>query len=447
MNLILTKGRSLTGRLSLLYFLQFAVWGSYLGCLGQYLGAAGFGSRIAWFYSMIGVASILMPAMMGMIADRHISPARLLGLCHLSASLFMLADWLYAMLTPAPSFGVFFSLYALFTLFYLPTIALANTTTFTILKDSGADTLSHFPKIRIWGTIGFVAAMWFVNSAYIGDNGLGFTLSETNPYSAQRFQYTPMMLFMAGLWGLLTAFFTLCLPEVKPTRGSKKIIFKAILPLFRKKDLRIILIFAVLTGVCLQITNGFAVPFITHFRGEPEYASTWGANNGTMLFSLSQISEALCILLTGIFMRCFGIKATILTALIAWSLRYLLFAFGNTGEDLWMLVLSMCVYGIAFDFFNIAAALYVDSRSPEGMKGTGQGVLMLMSNGIGATAGILGAGMVVNSFCHWQFSGSIRFFTGDWQTPWLIFAGYSLAVAILFALFFRNRETINSKSP
>ncbi len=440
MNRIDIKSRSLTGRLSLLYFLQFAVWGSYLGCLGQYLGAAGFGSRIAWFYSMIGIGSIIMPALMGMIADRHISPVRLLGLCHFSASFFMMLAWLYVTLIPDPSFGIFFTLYALFTLFYLPTIALANTTTFSILKDAGADTLSRFPKIRIWGTIGFIAAMWFVNSAYIGEHGLAFTLSDTNPYSSQRFQYTPMMLFMAGLWGLLTAIYTLCLPEVRSAGGQKKLIFKAILPLFREKDLRILLLFAVLTGVCLQITNGFAVPFITHFKGEPEYATTWGANNGTMLFSLSQISEAFCILLTGIFMRRFGIKATIATALMAWSLRYMLFAFGNTGDGLWMLVVSMCVYGIAFDFFNIAAALYVDSRSPEGLKGTGQGVLMLMSNGIGATIGILGAGMIVNRYCHWQFSGTFRYFSGNWETPWLIFSLYSLAVAILFMIFFRNRK-------
>lgn len=435
-------------RLSLLYLLQFGVWGCYLTCLGQLLGAGGLGSRISWFYAAVGFVSLFMPALIGHIADRYVSPVRLLGICHLAGACAMAGAWIYAMSCPHMEFASFFTIYLLFLCCYMPTLALCNTTSFAILKEEGIRPVDAFPRIRVWGTVGFVLAMWFVNSAYWYDGSFGFTLSDSLPQSHSRFQYTPMMLLTAAVIELLLALYTLTLPvtAVAGNRGSKLADILGVrgFALFRNPSIRTFLLLAALSGVCLQITNGFATPFISHFMGIPEYAGSMAAGNATMLFSLSQISEALCVLAVGIVMKRFGIRVVMITALTAWSLRFLFFAYGDPGEGLWMLVASMLVYGIAFNFFSIAGHIYMDQCTDPSQRGFGQGVLMLMTNGIGASLGTLAAGAVVNRYCSWQAitmpSGNVaRLFMGDWTTPWLIFAAYALIIAILYALLFHPR--------
>lgn len=435
--------------LSLLYFLQFAVWGCYLTCLGQLLGAGGLGRDIAWFYAAVGFVSFVMPALMGHIADRYVSPARLLGLCHGAAALAMLAAWRYAMTHPMMDFAPFFGLYVLFLAFYMPTMALANTTAFGILKSRGLRPVDVFPRIRVWGTVGFVAAMWFVNSAYWHDGAFGFTLSDAGPMSAFRFQYTPMQLLASSVIGFVTAFYTLSLPCVRPMAQQSTGLgehFREMFTFFRNAPVRTFLLLAALSGVCLQISNGFATPFISSFMADPAYAGTLAAGNATMLFSLSQISEAVCVLFVGWCMKRFGIRSVLITALVAWALRFLLFAFGNPGGGLWMLIGSMLVYGVAFNFLTIAGNIYMDQSSAPERRGLGQGVLMLMSNGIGASLGTLCAGGVVNSFCHWQqvsteSGATMRLFIGDWQSAWLIFVAYALVVALLYFICFRPAKT------
>ncbi|MBD5308148.1 MAG: nucleoside permease [Bacteroides sp.] len=436
-------------RLSILYFLQFAVWGCYLTCLGQLLGAAGLGSSIAWFYAAIGLVSLLTPAFIGHIADRICRPHKILRLCHGGAALVMLIAWAYSFTHPVMEFGIFFPLYFLFLALYLPTMALANTTAFGILKSRGMQPVDAFPAIRVWGTVGFVAAMWFVNSAYWADGHFGFTLSDHHSFSRFRFQYTSMQLLAASLFGFLTALYTLCLPTAgspsspeTPTSARPGLLNSgAIHYFFRRPYLRMFLIFIALSGVCLQISNGFATPFITHFTGLEEYAGSLAAGNATMLFSLSQIAEALCILLVGVSLKRFGIRVVITLGLSAWGLRFLLFALGNTGDGLWLLILSMLVYGVAFNFLTIAGHLYMEQESPRTEKGLGQGVMMLMSNGVGATLGILIAGRVINHWCSWQVvttpAGPVRLFMGDWLWPWLVFALYAFCLAAVFFFVFR----------
>ena len=157
------------GRLSLLYFLQFAVWGCYLSCFGQLLGAGGLGKDIQWFYAAVGIVSLITPSLFGHIADSYVSSVKLLGLCHFIASLFMMGAWIYSYIHAHFSFLPFFLLYLGFLAFYMPTMALANTTTFALLKKNGKQPMDKFPVIRVWGTLGFVGAMWFVNSAYFYD--------------------------------------------------------------------------------------------------------------------------------------------------------------------------------------------------------------------------------------------------------------------------------------
>ncbi len=438
-------------RLSVLYFLQFGVWGCYLSCFGQLLGAGGLGAEIQWFYAAVGIVSLITPALMGHFADRFIASRNLLAACHLAASAAMFGAWVYASSHPKMEFAPFFLIYLGFLAFYMPTLALANTTTFALLKSRGQMPVDHFPVIRIWGTLGFVAAMWFVNSAYYFNHNFGFTLSDSHPASGFRFQYTSMQLLASSIAGLLTSLYTLSLPSMtvpaKNGASSLSDIFglKAF-RLFKTAQVRTFLIFAIFTGVCLQISNGYAIPFINHFMGLEEYAGSPAAGNATLLFSLSQISEAACILLVGVAMKKIGFKSVIFLSLIAWSLRFLLLGIGNPGSGLWLFILSMLVYGIAFNFFNIAGHIYMEQMSDKETKGFGQGLLMMMTNGIGATCGMIAAGAVVNRFCHWEMvparsgEGMMRLFMGDWSEPWLIFSCYALATGILFRLLFRYRK-------
>ena len=435
-------------RLSILYFLQFAVWGCYLSCFGQLLGAGGLGASIQWFYAAVGLVSLFTPALFGHFADRFAPSRTLLGACHLAACVVMFGAWTYASSHPQLDFTAFFLLYLGFLAFYMPTMALSNTTTFAIIRSRGGLPMEQFPKLRIWGTIGFIAAMWFVNSAYYHDGSFGFTLSDSDPASHFRFQYTPMQLLVSSILGLLTGLYALTLPvvkapEKKPAASLSDIFGLKAFRLFKIPSVRTFLIFAVLTGVCLQISNGFAVPYINHFMARAEYSSSLAAGNATLLFSLSQISEAFCILLVGVAMKRIGFRWVITIALLAWSARFLCLGLGNPGDGLILLIISMLVYGIAFNFFNIAGHIYMEQASDTSNKGFGQGLLMLMSNGIGATGGMIIAGSVVNSFCHWEMvpttpgAAPMRLFMGDWTSPWLIFAAYALTVAILFALCYR----------
>ncbi|WP_289645459.1 MFS transporter, partial [uncultured Muribaculum sp.] len=315
-------------RLSILSFLQFAVWGSYLVCLGQYLGPAGLGSDIAWFYSVVGFVSIFMPAVIGVIADRWIPGQKLLGICHFIAAVFMILAWNYGQSHPTLEFTPFFTLYTLSVAFYMPTIALSNSVSFSILKSKGGDTVKDFPPIRVLGTVGFIVAMWFVNCAYYHDGHFGFTISDENPFADFRFQYTDMQLLVSGITGLLLAAYSFFLPNVPvggkndKNKGIMSILGLDAFKLFKDQRMFVFFFFSMLLGVALQITNGFATTFITSFKGIAEYANTFGANNATLLTSLSQISEALCILMIPFFLKRYGIKNVMLIAMIAWVLRF-----------------------------------------------------------------------------------------------------------------------------
>lgn len=448
------------GRLSVLYFLQFAVWGCYLTSLGQFLGAGGLGTEIAWFYAAIGLVSIVTPALMGHLADKFVRPARLLALCHVTAGAAMLAAWGYAMTHPHLSFGIFYPLYILFLAFYMPTMALANTTSFSIIKERGSLPVDVFPSIRIWGTVGFICAMWMVNSTYWHDGNFGMTLSESHPYAPFRFQYNSMQLFCAGVLGLLAGVYSFSLPVVA-SRPSGKTTADGVFKIFNLKILRAFffgtsgfeakrktlnnvgrfLIFVAFIGVCMQISNGYATPFISHFLGMPEYRDSFAAGNATMLFSLSQISEAIVILLVGRSLKNWGIGIVFGIGILAWSLRFFFFGLGNPDDGLIFLVLSMVIYGFAFNYITIAGHLHMDSVSPEGTKGLGQGVMMLMSNGIGATAGVIAAGSVINNWCSWEMSEAgtgnmMRLFMGNWTAPWMIFTAYTFLILCAWCIFF-----------
>jgi nucleoside transporter len=409
--------------------------------MGNYLGVAGLGDKISWFYAIQGIVSIFMPTLMGIVADKYIQPQRLLGLCHLLAGGFMLSCWWMGMQV---GFGnelqdksTFILLYTLSVAFFMPTIALSNTAAFCILKKNGMDTVRDFPPIRVLGTVGFIATMWFVNCAYY-DDGFGFTLAD----NAHKFQYTYMQFFVSGLLSLVLCAYCFSLPECKIEKHEKKVSLMETLglnafKLFKRKQMAMFFIFSALLGMCLQVTNGYAGPFITSFKGMPEFADTFAANNATLLTSISQISEALCILMIPFFLKRFGIKVVMLMSMFAWVFRFGFFGVGDPAmPGVLFFILSCIVYGVAFDFFNVSGGIFVDQECEPSIKASAQGLFMMMTNGLGATIGTLAAGEIVNKYCQWEGG----FLEGDWQTCWFIFAGFALVVGIAFMLVFNPEK-------
>ncbi len=431
-------------RLAVMNFLEFAVWGAYLTCMGNYLGKAGLGENIAWFYAIQGIVSIFMPTLMGIVADKYIQPQRLLGICHLLAGGFMLGCWTLGVQAgfgnELPNKGLFIALYTLSVAFFMPTIALANTTAFTILKENGMDTVKDFPPIRVLGTIGFIVTMWFVNCAVWEDGSFSFTFAD----NAHKFQYTYMQFFVSGFLSLLLCLYCFSLPECKLNEKKERTSLVESLglnafKLFKTKKMALFFIFSALLGMSLQVTNGYAGPFITSFKGSADaaVASSFAANNATLLTSISQISEALCILMIPFFLRRFGIKVVMLMSMFAWVFRFGFFGLGNPAmPGVLLFILSCIVYGVAFDFFNVSGGIFVDQECEPSIKASAQGLFMMMTNGLGATIGTLAAGEVVNHFCSWQGD----YLLGDWPTCWFIFAGFALTVAILFAILFQYKH-------
>lgn len=405
-------------RLALMNFLEFAVWGAYLTSMGTYLVNHDMAQHIGIFYAMQGIVSIFMPAIMGIVADRWIPAQRLLGFCHLIAGLFMGAMVYYANTAGGDiAFGTLFTLYSISVAFYMPTLALSNSVAYNALTKAGLDTVKDFPAIRVFGTVGFICTMWLVDL-------MGFQANE--------FQFAT-----SGVIGILLFLYTFSLPACPVSSSNEKQSISEALglkafALFKQKRMAIFFIFSMLLGVSLQITNGFANPFITSFGSIPEYADTFGVQHANMLISLSQMSETVCILLIPFFMKRFGIKNVMLIAMFAWVLRFGLFGAGNPGSGVWMFILSMIVYGVAFDFFNISGSLFVDKSTDSEIRSSAQGLFMLMTNGIGATIGTLGAQQVVN---YYTIDG-----VTEWQSCWYIFAAYALVVGIAFALIFRPKR-------
>ena len=426
-------------------FIEFAVWGAYLTCMGNYLGVAGLGDQISWFYAIQGIVSIFMPTLMGIIADKYIQPQRVLGLCHLLAGGFMLGCW---WLGYQAGFGqelenkaLFITLYTLSVAFFMPTIALTNTTAFTILKNNGLDTVKDFPPIRVLGTVGFILTMWFVNCAVWEDGAFTLTLAD----NAHKFQYTYMQFFVSGILSIVLFLYCFTLPQCRLEKKDQKVSLVESLglnafKLFKTKKMAMFFIFSALLGMCLQVTNGYAGPFITSFKGSADsaVATSFAANNATLLTSISQISEALCILMIPFFMKRYGIKVVMLMSMFAWVFRFGFFGIGNPAmPGVLLFILSCIVYGVAFDFFNVSGGIFVDQECEPSIKASAQGLFMMMTNGVGATVGTLAAGEIVNYYCSWQNG----FLQGDWTTCWFIFAAFALVVAVSFALVFHPEKS------
>ncbi|MCM1309458.1 MAG: MFS transporter [Bacteroides sp.] len=426
------KQTGLKAQLSLMNFLEFAVWGAYLISMGMFLGNHGLGQQVFWFYTVQGLVSILMPALIGIVADRWIPAQITLSLCHLLAGGFMIGAGAVAASQLAADgtlhFGLLFTLYTLSVAFFMPTIGLANSVAFNGLEKNGLSTVTDFPPIRVFGTVGFIAAELFVNFVSFG--------GETIQHSYTQF-------YTSGALSLILALYCLTLPHCAINKGASKSLAEALglkaFRLFKRKEMAIFFIFSMLLGVSLQITNTYGSSFIYHFNSLKEYAGGFWAENPTFLISISQCAEALCILLIPVCLKKLGIKGVMLMAMFAWVLRFGFFGIGNTNfPGVIFLILSCIVYGVAFDFFNVSGGIYVDSQTDPAQRSSAQGLFMLMTNGIGASLGTFIAGnCVVNKLVDTATMTPEQQSAG-WSESWLIFAAYALVVAVLFMFIFKD---------
>ena len=392
-------------------FLEFFIWGSWLISLGGYMIVTlkFTGGQVGSIYATMGIASLFMPALLGIVADRWLNAERVLGICHLINAFLLLAA---ATVTDYQSMYVIMLLNAMF---YMPTIALNNAVSYKVLEKYEFDIIKVFPPIRVWGTVGFVCAMWVVDL-------FGWTLS-------------PIQLYVSDLSAILLGLYSFSMPHCIPakTKQTGSLISTLgldALVLFKRRKMLVFFIFAMLLGAALQITNTFGEAFLHDFGAT--YPDSFAVSHPGLLMSVSQISETLFILTIPFFLIKFGIKKVMLLSIFAWVFRFALFGVGNPGTGLSFLVLSMIIYGLAFDFFNISGSLFVKKEADSNMVASAQGLFMLMTNGIGAFLGGTLSGTVVDYFT----VGGIK----DWQSIWFTFAGYALILGIIFPFIFKYKH-------
>lgn len=409
---------NLKTRLTIMNFLQFAIWGAWLISLGGYmhnqLHFSGF--EIGSIYGTMGIASLFMPGLIGIIADKWINAEKLLAICHfLGAGLLYLAADLN-------TYSTLYPVMLLISIVYMPTIALTNTIAYDAMDRAGMNIVKEFPSIRVWGTVGFIMAMWSIDLL--------------------RLAQSPTQLYVSSGISLLLAIYALvalpkcpCAGKNGNVSGEKKSLVTALgldaFKLFKQRKMAIFFIFAMLLGACLQITNTFGTPFLDSFK--TVYPDSFAVKYPVVLLSLSQISETLFILAIPFFMSKFGIKRVMIMSMSAWVLRFAFFGIGDPGMPGFIfLMLSMIVYGMAFDFFNISGSMFVEREAPQSIRASAQGLFMIMTNGIGAIIGGYASGAVVDLFTKDGVT--------NWSATWFVFAIYSLVICVLFAFLFRYNE-------
>ena len=402
-------------KLTLMSFLQFFVWGAWLITVANYwFGTKHWsGAEFGAIFSTLGLSSIVMPAVTGIIADKWINAEKLYGILHILGGIALL--YLPQVEDPTTFYYVIFAAM----LCYMPTISLSNSIAYNILKTNNYDVVKVFPPIRVWGTIGFIAAMWITNLT-------------GNKASYNMFYLSAIAAFVLGIYS-----FTLpkCPPQ-KLIATDASLVEKLGLnafKLFGTYKMALFFIFSMFLGGALQLTNMYGDVYLSEFSKVPQYADSFVVKYSTIIMSISQISETLFILAIPYFLKRFGIKQVMLISMLAWVLRFGLFAYGNPVDGLWMIIVSCIVYGMAFDFFNISGSLFVETTTDSKIRSSAQGLFMMMSNGFGAFFGGLLSGIVID-----------KFFTHDgmrdWHTIWLAFSGYALVIAVLFAVFFKHKH-------
>ena len=401
-------------RLIVMNFLQFYVWGAWLITIGRYWfeNRGWSGTSFGAIFSTMGIAALFMPSLMGIVADRWINAEKLYGMLHILGAVFL------CLLPQASNPNQFFWLILATMICYMPTIALAIAVAYNALKQQGMDVIRDYPPIRVWGTVGFIAALW--TTSLLG------------------LEKSPGQFYVAAVAALVLGVYAFTLPPAPPrmTRADQRSLVEVLgltsFRLFKDRNMAVFFVFAMLLGAALQLTNAYGGTFLGEFENDPAYAGTLAVKYPAIIMSISQISETLFILAIPFFLRRFGIKTVMTISMVAWFLRFGLFAYGNPGPGLWMIVLSCIVYGMAFDFFNISGSLFVEQQSDPRIRASAQGLFMLMTNGVGAVLGSLVAGFVID---HWFTAADGA---KDWHGIWIAFALYALAMAVLFVPLFKH---------
>ncbi len=405
-------------RLTLMSFLQFFVWGAWLITIGTYcFNAKGWtGAQFGAIFSTLALSSLFMPALAGIIADKWFNAERLYGILHILYGLVLF--YVPMVNNPDTLYYVIF----LAMIFYMPTISLSNSIAYNILKNNHFDVVKIFPPIRVWGTIGFIAAMWITN----------LTGSKAN---ANQF-------LIAGVVAIFLGIYSFTLPKCPPQKTiSQDASFIEQLglnafKLFTNYKMALFFIFSMFLGAALQLTNMYGDSFLNDFSTIPQYADSFVVKYSTIIMSISQISETAFILTIPFFLKKFGIKKVMLFSMIAWVLRFALFAYGNPDpyDGLWMIILSCMVYGMAFDFFNISGSLFIETTTDSKIRSSAQGLFMMMTNGVGAFLGSKVSGYMIDSY--FVSTDNVK----DWQGIWTAFAGYALIVTVLFLVLFKHKH-------
>lgn len=407
---------SLKLRLIVMNFLQFFVWGAWLITIGRYWfeNQHWSGTSFGAIFSTMGISALFMPALMGVVADKWINAEKLYGTLHIGGAI---------MLALVPSAGdphTLFWVMLVNMIFYMPTIALAITVAYNALKEKDLDVVRDYPPIRVWGTIGFIAALWTTSL-------LGLETSPGQFYVAAA---------ASALLGVYAFTLPPCPPRMKRTesRSLLDVLGLTSFRLFKDRNMAVFFVFAMLLGAALQLTNAYGGTFLGEFSTHPAFKDALAVKYPAIIMSISQVSETLFILTIPFFLKRFGIKAVMTISMLAWFLRFGLFAYGDPGPGLWMIVLSCIVYGMAFDFFNISGSLFVEGQADPKIRASAQGLFMLMTNGVGAVLG--------SSISGWMID---RWFTAasgakDWHGIWVTFAVYSLIMAIAFVPLFKHKH-------
>jgi NHS family xanthosine MFS transporter len=402
-------------RLIVMNFLQFFVWGSWLLTIGAYWfqnkhwSGTGFGA----IFSTMGIASLFMPSITGIIADKWINAEKLYGLLQIAGAVVLFTVPLVD--NPTTMFWVML----LNMICYMPTIALAIAVSYNALKTDGKDVVRDYPPIRVWGTIGFIVALWMVSLLHL----------ET---SSGQF-------YVASGASLLLGLYAFTLPKCPPQLATqdRTLIDRLGLTsfaLFKQRNMAVFLFFAMLLGAALQLTNAYGDTFLHDFANVAQYKDAIAVKYPAIIMSISQISETLFILAIPFFLRRFGIKTVMVISMLAWFLRFGLFAYGDPGGGLWMIILSCIVYGMAFDFFNISGSLFVETQCDPKIRASAQGLFMLMTNGVGAVLGSSLSGIIIDRWFTYADQSK------NWHGIWITFALYALAMAILFVPLFKHRH-------
>lgn len=409
---------SIKTKLSVISFLEYAIWGSYLTSMGIFFANRGLGSKVGLFFAIQGFVAFIVPILAGYLADKWLSPLKMFRYSHAISFAGLLLIGLYA-LYGGNSFAVYALLFFVLSAGYIPTLSLYFSLSFQELTSQGLDTVKSFPPIRAWGTVGFVVSMWIVNLVKSHLTGLFFI---------QGAFFSALMLFSSFM-----------LHDSKSAGTDSHTAF-SLAPL-KEHSLSVLLLFSFFVGLSLQLSNAYNGPFLDSFAADAAFKDAFFVRNSVLLLSVSQISETLVIFLIPFFMNRYSIKGVYAIGIVSWIVHFILLAFATPRmPSVLLIILSMLIYGLSFNLYSVATSLYIDKHVPENIRSSAQGFVLMFCNGLGGTIGIVACQFVVNSFTESSVVGGVSYLVGNWSAIWLFFAAYMTIVLLLFLFLYRKKQ-------